>query len=62
MRIAAFEPVDELADGPCLIASKLEVGDEIEAVVDGGHGNPQSYYREKGEGRREKEVGIKNKN
>ena len=45
VRIAALEPLDELADRARLIAGELEIGDEVEAVVQRGHRNPQSYYR-----------------
>ena len=42
VRIAALEPLDELADGARLVAGELEIGDEVEAVVDRGHRNSQS--------------------
>ena len=69
--VAALEPLHELADRARLIARQLEVGVEVEAIVDGGHGNPQSYYtrpgkgvgiREKRVGRREKGVGPGSRN
>ena len=44
MRVAAFEAVDQLADGALLVAREHEVRDEVEAVVEGGHTNLQSYY------------------
>ena len=44
MRVAPIEPFDELADRARLVARQLEVGDDGEAVVDGGHGNRESYY------------------
>ena len=37
VRIAAFEPVDELVDGPGLVTGQIEIRDEREAVVDRGH-------------------------
>ncbi len=44
VRVAALQPVDQLADGAGLVAGQLEIGDEGEAVVDRGHGNRASYY------------------
>ena len=34
MVIAALQPVDELVDGPRLIAAEIEVGDEVEPIVE----------------------------
>src|SRR5262245_28512907 len=42
--VTAIEAFDELADRPFLVAGEGEVRDEVEAIVDGGHLNPQSYY------------------
>ena len=39
MRVAALQPLDELADRARLIAGELEIGDEVEAVVHGRHEN-----------------------
>ena len=39
MTVAALEPLDQLGNGARLVARQLEVGDEVEAVVDGGHLN-----------------------
>jgi hypothetical protein len=44
MRIAAIQPLDELADGALLVAGQLEIGDEVEVVVHRGHENFGSYY------------------
>ncbi len=46
MRIAAIEPLGQLANGPRLVAGQLEVGDEAEAVVHGRHVNPSIVPRE----------------
>jgi hypothetical protein len=43
MLVAALETVDELADRALLIAGEREIGDEIEAIVNGGHTNPPWY-------------------
>ena len=45
MRVAAVEPIDQLSNRPRLVAGQHEVGDESEAVVDGGHWNSPSYQR-----------------
>ena len=37
MRIAALQSLHELRDGPGLIAGQLEIGHEVEAVVQRGH-------------------------
>ena len=37
MRVAAVQPLDELGHRADLVAAELEVGDELEAVVDGRH-------------------------
>ena len=39
MRIAALEAFGQLADRARLVASQLEIGDKVEAVVQRGHGN-----------------------
>jgi hypothetical protein len=39
MPVAALEAVDELADGARLVARQLEIGDESEAIMHGGHRN-----------------------
>jgi len=44
VRIAALEALDQLPDRPLLIAGEREVGDEIEAIVQRRHTNPESYY------------------
>ena len=43
--IAALQAVDELVDGPRLIAAQLEIGDEIKAVVLGRHATPKRTTR-----------------
>ena len=35
--VAALEPLDELVDRAALIAAQLEIGDQFEAIVLGGH-------------------------
>ena len=40
MTVAAVETLDELGNRARLISRQLEVGDEVEAVVHGGHVNP----------------------
>ena len=50
MAIAALQPLDELGNRARLIARQLEVGDEVEAVVHGGHLNPQSVLRRQASG------------
>ena len=52
MRIAALESLGELANRPLLIAGERKVRDQIEAIVNGGHGNWESYYRAEGLGLR----------
>ena len=44
MTVAAVETLDELGNRARLISRQFEVGDEVEAVVHGGHVNPESYY------------------
>ena len=43
--IAALEPFDQLANRARLVAGEREVGDEVEAVVHGGHRNSQSVLQ-----------------
>ena len=43
MPIAALQPAGELADRARLVAGQLEIGDELEAVVERRHLNPSSY-------------------
>ena len=42
--IAALQPLDELVDGASLVAEELEVGDELELVVLGGHDDLKAYH------------------
>ena len=39
MRVASLQPVDELAEGALLIAGQREIGDKVEAIVEGRHAN-----------------------
>src|SRR5207249_3235859 len=48
--IAALQSFDELTNSPRLIAGEIEIRDEVEAIVNGRHVNPQSYYRGQGRG------------
>jgi hypothetical protein len=43
MLIAALQTVHELAERALLIAGERKVGDEVEAVVQGGHTNSPWY-------------------
>ena len=52
MLVAAIQRLDELADGALLVASQLEVGDQVEAVVHGRHENFRWYYSRVCSGRR----------
>ena len=48
MGVAALQPVEELPDRARLIAGKLEIGYEVETIVERGHENCKSYHRARG--------------
>jgi hypothetical protein len=41
--VAALQAFHELADGALLVPGKREIGDQVEAVVQGGHRNSPWY-------------------
>src|SRR5262249_23805288 len=46
VRVAALRPLRQLPDRTLLVAGKLEVRDEVEAIVKRGHTNPSWYTGE----------------
>ena len=45
--VAPVQCLDQLANRALLVAGQLEIGYEVEAVVDRGHGNWRSYHRQR---------------